>query len=73
MIAASVSSKKVIECGYMLQPHRLVPQFEQRHLEKERTRVEKQVRTMKTRLVNIGRRLAELEEEIKASDNPCQT
>jgi ppGpp synthetase/RelA/SpoT-type nucleotidyltranferase len=73
MLCGSVSSKKIIESGYFMSAHMLIPQFEQRHLEKEKVRVEKQVRTMQTRLVNIGRRLAELEEEIKASDNRGQT
>jgi hypothetical protein len=58
----------VVESGYVLWPHCLVPQIEQRHLEKDKTRVESQIRTMKTRLVNINRRLAELEEESRASE-----
>lgn len=73
MICGTVSVKKIRENGYVMCAHMLLPQAEQQHLEKEKARVEKQIRTMKTRLTNIGLRLAELREEIEASDNHRQT
>lgn len=68
MICGSVSSARVKADGYMLMPFLQLPkspEWELQRLQKEREKIRKVMERTQTRMKNIARRLAELEEEIK--------